>query len=231
MGTIFADLVEIRLEVGERLSGRVRLDRPLRIEPGQYLLAQPVGDCTVLPQPIFVSGGADRLFDLAARLPPGWLAGARLALRGPLGCGFRLPPTARKVALAALDGCPERLLPLARRSLAQGGDVTLYGSDHLPERLPLAVEALPLSQLHQSLTWADYLALDAPLDLLGELPDRLGLTQGQRCPCPAQVLVVTPMPCGGVAECGVCAVHTTRGWRLACKDGPVFDLEQLLEGR
>jgi NAD(P)H-flavin reductase len=41
-------------------------------------------------------------------------------------------------------------------------------------------------------------------------------------------LVVAPMPCGGLAECGVCAVTTRRGWKLACKDGPVFDLGELI---
>jgi len=44
----------------------------------------------------------------------------------------------------------------------------------------------------------------------------------------AQVLVVTPMPCGGLAECGVCAFTTRRGWKMACKDGPVFDLSELI---
>jgi hypothetical protein len=44
----------------------------------------------------------------------------------------------------------------------------------------------------------------------------------------AQALVITPMPCGGIAECGVCAVTARRGWKLACKDGPVFDLTELI---
>ena len=43
----------------------------------------------------------------------------------------------------------------------------------------------------------------------------------------AQALIVTPMPCGGIAECGVCAVTVRRGWKMACKDGPVFDLKEL----
>jgi NAD(P)H-flavin reductase len=36
------------------------------------------------------------------------------------------------------------------------------------------------------------------------------------------------MPCGGVADCGACAVETRLGWKLACEDGPVFDLIDLL---
>jgi NAD(P)H-flavin reductase len=45
--------------------------------------------------------------------------------------------------------------------------------------------------------------------------------------CRAEALVLTAMPCGGMAECGVCAVKTAAGWQSACKDGPVFDFASL----
>jgi hypothetical protein len=38
------------------------------------------------------------------------------------------------------------------------------------------------------------------------------------------------MPCGGLAECGVCALPAHRGWKLLCKDGPVLELGELLDG-
>jgi dihydroorotate dehydrogenase electron transfer subunit len=44
----------------------------------------------------------------------------------------------------------------------------------------------------------------------------------------AQVLVGTPIPCGGIADCGVCAVNTKSSWMLACEDGPVFDLREFV---
>jgi dihydroorotate dehydrogenase electron transfer subunit len=229
MPNISAEIIEIRMEAGSRLSGRIWVTPPVRVEPGQYLLAQPQNECSVLPQALFVRGGDGSEIELAAPLPPSWPVGTRLSLRGPLGSGFHLPPGARKVALAALDGCPQRLLPLVQRTLKQGGDVALYCSKDLPDHLPLAVEVLPLTQLPQAPAWADYLALDVPLALLPDLPARMGLTQGQRCPCPAEALVQVPIPCGGMAACGVCAVRTTQGWRLACKDGPVFNLDILLE--
>jgi NAD(P)H-flavin reductase len=224
-----AEIIEIRMEAGERLSGRIYLDQVVRIEAGQYLLGQADGTQRELPAPLFVRGGAGNELMLAAPLPVSWPVGTRLSLRGPLGNGFHLPPGARKVALAALDGCPQRLLPLVQRALAGGGDVALYCSSDLPDNLPLAVEVMPLSQLPQAPLWADYLALDVPLEMLSELSARLGLEERRRSPCPAEVLVAAAMPCGGVAECGVCAVHTNQGWRLACKDGPVFDLDILLE--
>ena len=43
-----------------------------------------------------------------------------------------------------------------------------------------------------------------------------------------EVLVVTPMPCGGRAQCGVCTVATAKGAKLACEEGPVFPLAEIL---
>ena len=42
----------------------------------------------------------------------------------------------------------------------------------------------------------------------------------------AQALLVPPMACG-VGACRGCAVQVARGFRLACTDGPVFDLLEL----
>jgi hypothetical protein len=30
-----------------------------------------------------------------------------------------------------------------------------------------------------------------------------------------------------MGKCGVCAVKVKRGWKMACVDGPVFDLKDL----
>jgi NAD(P)H-flavin reductase len=42
----------------------------------------------------------------------------------------------------------------------------------------------------------------------------------------AQALIVPPMICG-VGACQGCAVAVAGGFRLACTDGPVFDLLEL----
>jgi ferredoxin len=39
-------------------------------------------------------------------------------------------------------------------------------------------------------------------------------------------LVDLPMPCG-TGECHACAVETSRGIKLACTQGPVFDWMEL----
>jgi hypothetical protein len=53
-------------------------------------------------------------------------------------------------------------------------------------------------------------------------------------PVPGQVLVHTPMPCAGLGECGVCSIQVRvtpqprRTWKLVCRDGPVFNLADLI---
>jgi dihydroorotate dehydrogenase electron transfer subunit len=151
-----------------------------------------------------------------------------LQLRGPLGHGFKLPPSARRVALAALDDeTPARLFGLLEPALAQSAAVTL-ACDFTPPGLPADVEVQPLAALPELVCWADYLALDARRAQLPGLAKCLGLAAQAGVPCEAQVLVCTPMPCGALAECGVCAVPVRRGHLLACKDGPVFSLPEIL---
>jgi dihydroorotate dehydrogenase electron transfer subunit len=74
--------------------------------------------------------------------------------------------------------------------------------------------------------WADYLVVDAPLEALPDFWREMGRTLTGYS-VPGQALVFAPMPCGGLGECGACAVQSHRSWKLACKDGPVFNLKDL----
>ena len=192
--------------------------------PGQYLLAATENDPhTALACPIFQAGPAPAGFLVAPPLPESWLPGQLLHLRGPHGRGFTLPASARRVALIDFSGSSARLLALLPLVLAQKAAVTLL-TDQPPAGLPPAIEISPLSALPESARWADYLALDLPRQ---SLPDVLPLLAAQLKPGYAQALVITPLPCAGLGECGVCAVRTRSGPRLACKDGPVFDLNEV----
>jgi dihydroorotate dehydrogenase electron transfer subunit len=133
------------------------------------------------------------------------------------------------VALACLDGAPLRLLPLVEQALLQRAAITVY-APAIPAGLPEDVEVLPIDLLPEAPAWADFLALDIDQKHLPGLRARLGLTAFQRPACQVQVLVRTAMPCAGLAECGVCAVHTHAGWAPSCADGPVFDFQQLEGG-
>jgi hypothetical protein len=235
-------ITEIWLENGQ-LAGRMACPPQGMPAAGQYLLAQAIaqavdGPPEALPVILFPARLTGEGFHMAPPLPGGWLPGLELDLRGPFGRGFQLPVHARHVALAALDAPPARLLPLAIQALTAGREVTLFcdlASNHFTlSDLPSEIEVDALAAFAAALPWADAAFLDLPVSALPGLRGRLGIKAGERLPCPAQALTLAPMPCGGLAECGVCAVplRGSRGssrpsWALACKDGPVFDLDLL----
>ncbi len=232
MATGTGTLLELRLEP-EGLSGKIRCPPGMRPAPGQYLVA--AGPDPYAPLPIILFPGGFRMpassttagdLGIAPPLPSSWSVGMPLTLRGPLGHGFHLPQTARRVALACPDSAPYRLLPLIELALRQQAAVTLYASA-APDGLPEDVEILPLDLLPEGHTWADFMAIDIERSGLRGLRVMLGLVQHQRPACQVEVLVRTAMPCAGLAACGICAVTTQHGYAISCIDGPVFAFDQL----
>lgn len=214
-------ILELSLEDGERYA-RISCPVTLVPAPGQYLLASSGSD-VLLPVPIFYTDSAPQGFiGLTADL---WEPGDVLHLRGPLGHGFSLPTSARKIALVAFDSSPSRLRGLVQPALRQDASVVLLCNTDV-DQLPDAVEVQPLSALRDILGWADFIAVDVQRENLYQLKQRLGETNQLPALREAQVLIRTPMPCGGIGECGVCAVTLKSEWKLACKDGPVFDLKE-----
>ena len=218
-------LLEFRLEADGRTAVRVSCPDKAIPAPGQYLLAHAPGDSdAALAGILFPTEYGPGSFIAASPLPETWQIGTPLHLRGPLGKGFRLPAPLRNLALLCLTHSPARLLPLIHHA----DNTALFTAFPFPN-LPASVEINPLEDLPHALRWADFLALEIPLERLPELPNMFGLGD-HYLPCPAQALVITPMPCGGLADCGVCAVGGHR-YSLACKDGPVFDLKVLFRGK
>jgi dihydroorotate dehydrogenase electron transfer subunit len=107
-------------------------------------------------------------------------------------------------------------------ALKQGAAVVLI-CDSRGDQTPDEVEVQPLSALGEIFEWADYTAFDVSREHLLKLKEMIGDQNRASARKEAQVLVRTPMPCGGVADCGVCAVTLKSGWKMSCKDGPVFD--------
>jgi len=210
------------LEDGYRYA-RLSCPEELVPGPGQYLLAGDDSD-SLLPVPIYYTDSAPRGF--IGPVPDSWEPGEVLRLRGPLGHGFSLPASARKVALASFDGNPARLRGLIRPALRQEASVVFQGESNT-EHLPDDVEVLSLAALEEILEWADYIALDMRREDLQGVRERLRGQNRSSVLMAAQVLVHTSMPCGGVAECGVCALTTKSEWKLICKDGPVFHWKDL----
>jgi NAD(P)H-flavin reductase len=217
-----ARILEIFLD-DRRAAARIACASTLIPAPGQYLLAHDPASDDPLAVPVFSAGTCPEGFLAASPLPRTWSPGVTLSLRGPLGRGFILPPSARRVALAALDVSPAYLLGLIPPAHAQGAAISLVCADP-PDDLPDDVEIRPLAALAEVCQWADYLALAATRASLRGWRERLRNGEPLIVLREAQALVVTPMPCGGLAKCGVCSVEVKGGMKPACEDGPVFDL-------
>jgi len=226
-------VVELILEDGLRYA-RISCPAKLTPSPGQYLLASHASH-SPLPVPIFYTDSAPQGVAVAPRrhfiasppIPQSWMPGMDIFLRGPLGHGFKIPASARKVGLIAFDDFPSRLRGLIRPFLSQEAAVVLV-SDFASGNLPDDVEVQPLSALSEIIEWADTLAFDVARENLPGLRERLGKRNQLSSGNEAQILIRTPVPCGGIADCGVCAVTLKSSWKMACKEGPVFDLRDLM---
>lgn len=228
MRTYTASIREIRLE-SKGQAAWIDCPQGAIPGPGQYLFATNSTDVDApLATALFPAVHTETGFLAAPPLPFTWLPGTELRLRGPLGHGFNLPGSTRRLALIDLDGGALRLLPMVTAGLANGSDVALF-SEAPPALLSSSVEINSLNGIDEALSWADFLVVDLALEQVENLAELLCLPTGRHLPCPGQALVATPMPCGGIAECGVCAVQVRRRWKLACTDGPVFNLRDLLD--
>ena len=211
------------------LDGSARIDCPpdLIPAPGQYLLAHAAASDSPVAASVFFSRSTANGFIAAAPLPVFWMPGVSLSLRGPLGHGFAIPASARKVALVAFDDSPARLHGLISLALEQKAEVVVVCGSKTGS-LPEVVEIQPLQAMREILQWADYAAIDVARENLNQLLEKLGGWDQPKARCEAQVLIRAQMPCGALAECGACAVTIHHQWRMVCKDGPVFELNELL---
>ncbi len=191
--------------------------------PGQYLLAHAPASVSPLAVPVFFSDSVANGFLAAPYLPLSWTPGTHLNLRGPLGHGFFIPAFARKVALIAFDESPERLRGLISIALIQDAEVVLVCNTQVGD-VPESVEVQPLQALKDIYQWADFTAFDVARENLDRIKEILGFGNKAGAPREAQVLIRAPMPCGAIAECGVCAINVHHEWKMICKEGPVFDL-------
>lgn len=223
MHTGKGQVVELLLQNGHR-HARISCPANLIPSPGQYLVSGTASSLDLLPVSLFPAESTPSGF--TAVVPDDWLPGQEIFLRGPLGRGFTLPLLARKVALVSFDDSPSRLRGLIQPALKQGAAIVLVCETD-DDTLSDEVEVQPLSAVDEVLAWADYAAFDVLRESLPRLRESLGGAKQLSVKCEAQVLVRTPVPCGGIADCGVCAVVTKSNWKLTCKDGPVFDLKEL----
>jgi dihydroorotate dehydrogenase electron transfer subunit len=226
------------------------------MKPGQFLLVntdteyvrQPLfpialnsdGLCLLLPQhsPLRLLGPDDELDCI-----------------GPLGRGFRLAaPTNNLLLLAQSTGFGANdgqngvsfLLTLIDQALEAGNNVLLvheaptatqlFPPAGLPPNVEVRLATLDGSRGHAGTAldllprlaqWADQVcAVGHPewyRDLVSVLREhRIHLSKEWAW----GLIAPEVMPCG-MGVCGGCALDTKRGYRLACTDGPVFDLTEI----
>ncbi|MBI3361525.1 MAG: hypothetical protein HY023_10485 [Chloroflexi bacterium] len=203
---------------------------------GQFYLALPAernqSARHYLRLPLFLeSFGPD---GMTIELPPDltYLSpGDELDLIGPCGRGLILPERARNVLLIAGPAGPARLRPIADSALARRASIVLYSeTPQSLDGLSPEIEArFGPAHLSEAVGWADAIYADLERSALSDLQRRLrdGAANGEWPTLPlAFALLKPPMPCG-VGACLACAVFTSHGWKLACADGPFFDLLDL----
>lgn len=187
-------------------------------------------------------GAGDALADWLEMRP----AGAAVEVLGPWGRALPSDERARHVILLARGTALLDLLALCRMLVDRGVAVVVLHDAATasallpPSLLPTAVEyrvatadgtvgtpGSALDLLPPLLPWADALYAALPPELYPPLRDmvhrgRLRVRRGF-----ATVLAAAPLACYAAA-CDGCAVPLRNGQGLLCKDGPAFDLLEIL---
>jgi dihydroorotate dehydrogenase electron transfer subunit len=229
----------------------------LGLSPGRFVLADLGGYLRTPLFPARIAAGGFDLLVPPAHPAAALRPGDEVNLIGPLGQGFEVPTAARRLLLVAGTTHLPVLLPLTQpRNRVFSGKpgffsssialllsaptaTALYPISHLPPALEVHVVTADGSAGHHGsardlfpdlVRWADCVCIvplhpddPATYPALAEIVREVRLEPGHHF---AQALVVPPMACG-VGACQGCAVQTARSTKLACTDGPVFDLLEL----
>ncbi len=214
--------------------------------PGQFVMVR-CGEGTLLRRPLSIhlaNKASGRLALLFATVGRGtlWLSrrktGDKVDLFGPLGNGFSLLPASRNLLLVAGGMGVAPLYFLAQETRKKGLSVTLlYGTairNPYPEvahdiRLIRATEdgslgyrGLVTDLLPDFTSQADQIFACGPAAMyrtMARMPELKGKA--------VQVSLEMRMACG-FGVCYGCTVRTRHGLKQVCKDGPVFELDDVL---
>ncbi len=205
----------------------VAVSPSIPVIPGQFFRAFVPSSTQVIPIPVYPYSSDSQGMLLCGRIPEYWHPKTPLLLQGPFGNGFSQSLKSRRLILHASDATLEpRLYFLALYALQRNSDVVWVSDDH-SIALPPQVEVLKVTELPAALDWCDGCALTVGYSQATEFPRTIPVKPADRPK--VEVLIDAPLVCGD-ARCGVCSIETRRGWKLACKDGPVFQQEELQIG-
>jgi dihydroorotate dehydrogenase electron transfer subunit len=219
--------------------------------PGQYVMVR-CGEGSDMPlrRPLSVhrtsrEGGMAFLFAVVGRGTE-WLAqrkqGDSIDLFGPLGNGFDIAPSSKNLLLVAGGIGIAPLIALAESAVANVRSVTLLIGDKTADRiypdrlLPSEIKIVIATEdgslgsrgmvtdlIPHFVSGADQVFACGPIRMYR----RMAEISAQWGDMPTQVLLEAVLGCG-VGACLSCAVETGHGRKLVCKDGPVFDLSDII---
>ena len=173
--------------------------------------------------------------------------GSKLDVLGPIGNGFQVFPMpagtlsyliiAGGIGIAPLRFLVEKVKPWCRQIIVLQGAATaskLYPKALLPKEISLTTATDDGSAGHKGFvtdlipsfaTTADVIVACGPMPMLKYLAEnqtRLKLT-GK----PVSISLEMRMACG-LGVCYGCTIRTKSGLKQVCKDGPVFDLNEVI---
>ena len=240
------------IEKAEFQAGMIRiwLEAPEIAEaarPGQFVMVR-CGEDTLLRRPLSVHQvDGDKialLFSIAGK-GTRWLSqrqtGETIDIFGPMGNGFTLPDTPQDILLVAGGIGIAPLVFLAEKAAEQHHNVTLLlgtasktnlvPDDIIPIRTNIFVTE-DGSSGHRGLV-TDWLSsnhsfIQKPIFTCGPLPMYRTMVQMPELKDKhVQVSLEIMMGCG-VGVCYGCTIKTRGGLKQVCKDGPVFDFENII---
>jgi len=220
-------------------------------QPGQFVMVRSGEDHDpLLRRPLSIhrvgeSGALGLLFEVVGQ-GTGWLAqrkaGESVDLLGPLGRGFEIH--SQKLLLVAGGVGIAPLIFLAERTATDGRHVTLLSGSQTastvyPQHLlPPYIKPITVTEdgsmgqrglvtdlligtaaFHRE---AEQIIACGPISMYQAISQLPGLEGGS-----VQVSMEARMGCG-FGGCTGCAIETRRGPKLVCRDGPVFELSDLI---
>lgn len=167
----------------------------------------------------------------------------RVDLLGPLGNAFSIAPTSSKLLMVAGGVGIAPLAFLSQEAIAQGHSVTLllgaacaaqlYPEHLLPPEVKLVVatedgsagsKGMVTDLVPDFLARSDQVFACGPVAMYESLLQRCGKEMAGKS---VQVSLEVRMGCG-LGGCFSCTVNTRHGLRLVCRDGPVFELGDVI---
>ncbi len=219
--------------------------------PGQFVMVRCGEEC-ILPRPLSIhqinsQGDMALLFTVweDGKGTP-WLSQRKvntsIELLGPLGNGFSIKPGAKKLLLMAGGIGIAPLYFLAQEAISREYSVILLlgartESQLYPEKLlPAGIKLVTATEdgtagktgrvnelLPEFIDWADQIFACGPMPMYRDITAKYTHLLADKS---IQISLEMRMACG-IGVCYGCTIKTKSGLKQVCKDGPVFELNEI----